>query len=157
VRTKNLIALGASIALVLVMVLTGCGQATTAPSTPSTPSTPSAPQVVTKTVQVEMTYKALNPVGIFIPVETKALAKRLDTIVGKTIYICQGEADPLIMPALYKVMVAKYPQTKFLYYDVSAFGPNVPGTGTTPAKSTGLPEPTDIFTKADACIRGIGW
>jgi hypothetical protein len=107
-------------------------------------------------VEVEKTYKALNPTGIFIPVETKALAPRLTTIDGKTIYVCQGEADPVIMPALYKALVAKYPKTTFIYYDVSSFGPSVPGTGGT-ASSTGQPEDPDILKKVQGVIRGNGW
>ena len=99
----------------------------------------------------------MDPTGIFIPVNTVGLAPRLTTIEGKTIYVCQGEADPVIMPALWKAIVPKYPKTKFLYYDVSAFGPNTPGTGTTPAASTGQPEDPDILKKIDGAIRGIGW
>ena len=34
------------------------------------------------------TYKCLNPVGIQGPIEVKSLAPRLDTIEGKTIYVC---------------------------------------------------------------------
>ena len=34
------------------------------------------------------TYKCLNPVGIQEPIEVKPLAPRLDTIQGKTIYVC---------------------------------------------------------------------
>jgi hypothetical protein len=150
-----LVALLGSIALVLVVVLSGCAQAT-APATPTAPTTPSTPQVVTKTVEVEKTYKAVNPTGIFIPVETKALAPRLDTIDGKTIYVCQGEADPVIMPALYKALVAKYPKTIFIYYDRSDFGPSVPGTGGT-ASSTNQPEDKDILKKVNGVLRGIGW
>jgi hypothetical protein len=153
---RKLIALLASIALVLVLVLTGCGQATTPPSAPSTSSTPSAPQVVKETVEVEKTYKVVSPTGEFIPVMTQALAPRLDTWDGKTIYVCQGEADPVIMPALYPALVAKYPKTAFIYYDVSSFGPSVPGTGAT-ATSTGQPEDPDILKKVDAVIRGNGW
>jgi hypothetical protein len=98
----------------------------------------------------------MNPQGFFIPVETKGLAPRLDTIDGKTLYVCQGEADPIIMPALYKALVAKYPKTKFIYYDRSDFGPNVPGTGGT-SSSTNQVEDPDILKKVQGVIRGIGW
>jgi hypothetical protein len=130
--------------LVLVLVLTGCAQTTTgggaAPAGAAT----------------DKTYKALSPVGIFVPVETKALVPRLTTVVGKTLYICQGEADPVIMPALNKLMREKYPNTKFIYYDRSDFGPNVPGTGGV-TTSTRQPEDPDILKKVDGVIRGIGW
>ena len=155
-KRGTLIALIASIGLVLVLVLSACGPATTTPSAPSTPSTPSAPQVVTKTVEVEKTFKALNPQGVFIPVQTRALAPRIDTVDGKTIYVCQGEADPVIMPALYKALVAKYPKTTFIYYDRSDFGPSVPGTGGI-ASSTNQPEDKDILKKVNGVLRGIGW
>ena len=98
----------------------------------------------------------MNPQGVFIPVQTKPLAPRLDTIDGKTLYVCQGEADPVIMPALYKALVAKYPKTKFIYYDRSDFGPNVPGTGGT-SSSTNQVEDPDILKKVQGVIRGIGW
>jgi hypothetical protein len=144
VKKKNLVVLLASISLVLVLVLTGCGQTTTTPSTPSAPSTPSSPQVVTKTVEVEKTYKAMNPTGVFIPVETKGLAPRLDTLDGKTIYVQQGEADPVIMPALAQALPAKYPKTTWVYYKpTSSFVVSAP----------------DATTKAEAkaTICGIGW
>jgi hypothetical protein len=144
VRTKNLIALGASIALVLVLVLTGCAQTTGGGG--------GAPAGKAQ----EPTYKALSATGIFIPVETKALGPRLTTVVGKTLYICQGEADPVIMPAVNKMMRVKYPNTKFIYYDRSDFGPNVPGTGGV-TTSTRLPEDPDILKKVDGVVRGIGW
>ena len=148
VKRRNLIALFAAIALVLVLVLTGCPAATPTPSatataTPtSTPSATSTPQVVT--VEVEKSYKCLNPQGIFIPVETSALSPRLDTLNGKTIYIIQGEADPVIMPALSKMANEEYPNTTWVYYNpVSSFG------------SSSIP--AEVVAAADGLIRGIGW
>ncbi len=102
-------------------------------------------------------YNVLDPTGIFIPVQTQALAPRLDTIDGKTISICQGEADPVVMPGLQKALVAKFTKTKWIYYDVSNFGPTSPGTGSTPATSTGQPEDPDIIKKVQGVIRGNGW
>jgi hypothetical protein len=107
-------------------------------------------------VEVEKVYKAVNPTGIFMPVETKALAPRLTTIDGKTLYVCQGEADPVIMPALYPALVKKYPNTKFIYYDRADFGPSVPGTGGG-SSTTGQVEDPDILKKVQGVIRGIGW
>ena len=60
-------------------------------------------------VEVEKTFKCLNPQGEYMPVETIGLSERLDTLDDKTIYICQGEADPVIMPALYKMLQETYP------------------------------------------------
>lgn len=167
-KIKTIIPIATSVILAIALAVLACsGQVaapqptTTAPAaTPTqkpaaTPTTNPTP--ITIVQEVDKKYNVLNPTGFFIPVQIKPLAPRLTTVVGKTIYICQGEADPIIMPALYPAMKAKYPTTKFLYYDVSAFGPSSPGTGTTPAASTGLPEDVDIFNKADACIRGNGW
>jgi hypothetical protein len=60
------------------------------------------------------------------------------------------------MPALYKALVAKYPNTKFIYYDRSDFGPTAPGTGAV-STSTGQPEDPDILKKVQGVIRGNGW
>jgi hypothetical protein len=145
----------ASISLILVMVATSCtsaaGPATTVKVTVTTTVT-ATPSGIVK----DKTYRAVNPTGNFIPVQTLALAPRLSTIEGKTIYIHQGEADPVIMPALYKALVAKFPKTTWIYYDRSDFGPSVPGTGGT-ATSTGLPEDPDILKKVQGVVRGNGW
>jgi hypothetical protein len=123
VKRKKLIVLLASVALVLVLVLSGCGGGG---------------------VAEDKVYQALNPAGIFIPVDTVGLAERLDTINGKTIYLIQGEADPVIMPALNNVVNEDYPNTTWVYYNpVSSFGP-------------GTPDDT-VKAEADAVIRGIGW
>ena len=134
--------------LMLVSILAAsCGQ-----PLPST-QTPSGTQTSAST---DKSYNAINPTGVFIPVQTKALSPRLTTIEGKTIYVCQGEADPVIMPALYKMLVKNYPKTNFIYYDRSDFGPTRPGTGGV-ATSTNQPEDPDIMKKVDAVIRGNGW
>jgi hypothetical protein len=145
--TRKLIALLASIGLVLVLVLTGCGQATTTPSAPTTPATP---QVVTKTVEVEESIQAESPRGIALPVQIIPLATRLDTLDGKVIYIDQGEADPIIFPALAQALPAKYPKTTWVYYNPSSgFGPTTPEDAVL-GKAEGFP-------KADAVIRGNAW
>ena len=163
-KSRKIIVLVASIFLILVLLATGCSASTPATSTQTTPTTKPAPSTVTTvappttvTVEVDKKYNAVNPTGFFNPVQIKSLAPRLTTIEGKTIYVCQGEADPVIMPALWKAIVPKFPKTKFLYYDVSAFGPTVPGTGSTPAASNALPEDPDILSKVDGIVRGIGW
>ncbi len=66
----------------------------------------------------EKVYKCLNPVGIQSPVETFALAPRLDTLDGKTIYFSiTGEPDITI--PLEKKLKMDYPdvnwQTKKTY------------------------------------------
>jgi hypothetical protein len=162
----NLIPIATSIILALVLVIIACTQAaapttsnptataTAAPTTTTKPTT--TPTAITLAVVKDKTYRAMNPTGSFIPVQTKGLAPRLSTIEGKTIYVCQGEADPVIMPALYKALVAKYPKTTWIYYDRSDFGPSAPGTGGT-ATSTGQPEDPDILKKVQGVIRGNGW
>jgi len=86
----------------------------------------------------------LNPQGSFIPVQTKALAPRLDTIEGKTIYVVQGEADPVIFPALIERLKKDYTKTTWVYY--------------LPSSSFGITAVDDTM-KADAkaAIRGNGW
>ncbi len=125
-KRKNLIALVSSIFLVLVLVLTGCNGGGGGGSSE------------------DKTYRALNPQGDFQPVETVSLAARLDTLNGKTIYIIQGEADPVIMPALAEALPRDYPNTTWVYYKpVSSFGDTRPDDTTK--------------AEADAVIRGIGW
>lgn len=60
----------------------------------------------------DKTYKCLNPVGIQEPIETSALAPRLKTIDGKTIYIsiC-GEPDITI--PLEKQLKTTYPSVNW--------------------------------------------
>lgn len=134
-KPKNLIPVLTSTILAIVLVVMACTQvAKPSPTTTPTPTQAAATPTLTPTPSntpqtVKETYNALDPTGIFVPVQTQGLAPRLDTIDGKTIYVCQGEADPVIMPALYKALVAKYPKTTFIYYDRSDFGPTAPGTG----------------------------
>jgi hypothetical protein len=148
-KSKYLLPLLVSIILILAMVATGC-------TSSSQPAATQTARNLATTVTGTTSIRAMNPQGVFIPVETKPLAPRLDTIDGKTLYVCQGEADPVIMPALYKALVPKYPKTKFIYYDRSDFGPNVPGTGGTSSSLNQVEDP-DILTKVQGVIRGIGW
>ena len=148
-KRKNLIVLGASVVLVLALVLTGCPAATPTPSATATP-TPTATVTPTGTptpsatpVGVELSYNFLNPKGLFRPVEIEPLAERLDTLKGKVIWVNQGEADPVIMPALYEIVQQKYPDTTWKNYAVSSFGQSAPD-----AEQLGT---------ADAVIRGIAW
>jgi hypothetical protein len=146
-KIKNSVPIATSILLAIVLIVMACTQVTPNPTPTSTASTPTAtnpatpaltPTPTTIIQEVDKKYNVLDPTGIFFPVQTQAIAPRLATIEGKTIYVCQGEADPVVMPGLYKALVAKFTTTKFIYYDRSDFGPTSPGTGGT-ATSTGQP------------------
>ncbi len=129
----------ASIFLALVLVATGC-----AVNAASIKQADSAQTQSAASVQVDKSWNAMSPRGIQLPVQIKPLAARSDTFDGKTIYIVQGEADPIIMPALNDRMVKDYPNTKFNYYQPSSsFGPTT----------------LDDQTKAEAkaIIRGNSW
>lgn len=148
-KRKNLISLVASIGFVLALVLSGCGPAATptpsATATPTETPTPTATPTPTPTapIGVELTFNCLNPTGTFQPVQVSALAPRLDTIDGKTIYVNQGEADPVIMPALWEIVQTDFPKTTWKYIAVSSFGPTA--------------IEADVRAAADAVIRGIAW
>lgn len=60
------------------------------------------------------TYKCLNPLGIQDPVELKPLAPRIDTIDGKTIYVCiNAGGDQDITIPLLKKLPADYPNVNW--------------------------------------------
>ena len=60
------------------------------------------------------TYKCFNPVGIQNPIEVKPLAPRLDTIDGKTIYLCiNAGGDQDITIPLLKKLPADYPNVNW--------------------------------------------
>lgn len=117
-KAKNLIPIITSIIMALVLVVIACNQVakptpTTTTSTQAvvtatqTPTTTPTPQVVA----IEPSYNVVNPQGDFIPVQTKSLAPRLDTLDGKTIWVCQAEADPVIMPVLWDKLQQTYTKT----------------------------------------------
>jgi hypothetical protein len=138
-KKRNFIVLLISIFLILVMVATGC-IVNAANMKPLDPTNPTAPTAATK----EKTYNCLNPVGIQPAVTVVPLAPRLTTIDGQIIYVVQGEADPIIFPALYTALLAKYPKTTWNYYNPSSsFGPNA----------------IDATTKGEAkgVLRGNAW
>ena len=59
-------------------------------------------------------YKCLNPVGIQDPVELLPLAPRLDTIDGKTIYVCiNAGGDQDITIPLLKQLPVDYPNVNW--------------------------------------------
>ncbi len=129
VNGKKLMVLIASILSVALLALSGCGE-TPGGQTPGT-------------VTVDKQYNALSPRGIQPAIEISSLAERLDSLVGKTVYVNQGEADPIIMPALYERLKEEYPDTNWVLIATSGFGP-------------ATPEP-DVLENADAVIRGIAW
>ena len=92
---------------------------------------------------MELSYNALNPRGIQPAVDVKPLSPRLDTLKGKVIYVNQGEADPIIMPAMWEMVQRDYPDTTWKYIATSSFGPST--------------VEADVLAVADAVIRGISW
>jgi hypothetical protein len=128
-KKQSVIVLAATIVMVLALVLSGCAPSTTGPTSTSTVA--------------DRTYNAMNPRGIQQPVQISPLAARLDTIKGKVIYINQGEADPIIMPAIWERVQKEFPDTTWKYIFTSSFGP---------------PTPEDeVKATAKAVVRGISW
>lgn len=138
-----------SVALLAMLILPACGTggtSSTSTSTSQATATVTATTTVTsaaKTVQAPQIVKVINPQGNFIPVETKALAPRLDTLAGKRIYFHESEANPRIMPELLRQMKAKFPTATFTYWASASFGDSNPTE--------------DLLKNAQACIRGIAW
>jgi hypothetical protein len=116
-KKTNLALLVTCIVLALALVAIACTQAA-APTT----STPGS--TTTSTVK-DKTYKVVNPIGNFRPIECKPLSARLDTFDGKKILLAQVEADPVIMPALYERLVKDYPKTNFMR-TISSMSQNPP-------------------------------
>lgn len=146
-KKRNIIAFLSSIFLILILVTTGC-MVNAANMKSTDPNNPTSATAATK----EKTYNCLNPLGIQPPVTIVPLSARLTTMDGKTIYVVQGEADPVIFPALYTALLAKYPKTFWNYYQPSSsFGPTAVDTTTT-AKPT-----ADGTGGADAVLRGNAW
>ena len=59
-------------------------------------------------------YKCLNPVGIQAPVDLLPLAPRLDTVDGKTIYVCiNAGGDQDITIPLLKLLPVDYPNVNW--------------------------------------------
>lgn len=128
-----------------IFLLGGCSQqVNTTSSTTTSQATSTATSTTATVLTVDRSYKCLTAQGDFIPVQTVAISNRLDKLDGKTIYVVQGEADPIIMPALFKAVMAKYTNTKWVFYQ--------------PASNYGISTVDDEIKKqANACIRGIGW
>jgi hypothetical protein len=135
-KGKKLIALFVSIGLALALVLSGCA----APEAEVVEKT--VEKTVTETVEVEKTYRCLNPKGSFIPVELSPIAPRLDSLDGKRIFFYQSEATNFILPTLLARLKADHPTTTF---------------DTTYSAGFGERTPTEEQLTYDALIRGVGW
>ncbi len=151
-KSRRLLLLLANLLVVLTFVLVGCQSTATPPTTTptatktTTPTTTAAvptTTTVTQTVEVDRKYNCLSPQGVQLPVQISALAPRLTTFDGLTIYVNQGEADPITMPALYERVQKDYPKTTWKYIATSGFGPNAPED--------------EVKQTAKAVIRGISW
>jgi hypothetical protein len=145
-KKTKLVLFSVTLVVALAMVLAGC---TPTPATTTTPK-PAATVTVTATPTTpaasatDKKYNDLNPRGIPQPVNIVGLAPRLTTLDGKKIYVVQGEADPVVMPALNDRIKADYPKANIIYYQPqSSFGPNAPDATT--------------LADANAVIRGVGW
>ena len=70
----------------------------------------------------EPVLTVLNPLGSPPPIKLKAMAPRLDTLEGKTIYVDNNgyPGTSVLLPELIAVMKEKFPNTKFIYHDKQA-------------------------------------
>ncbi len=151
-KIRSLIPIIISIGLGIVLAVTACTQPTS-PVVPVVTPTPAqtaattvpapAPATVTQIVEKDKVYNCLSPQGIQPSVEIKPLAARLDTLDGKVVYVNQGEADPIIMPALWERVKKDYPKTNWKYIATSSFGPSS--------------LEAEVTASAKAVIRGIAW
>ncbi len=128
--------------LMLALVLSACGQS-------GTTGTPGANGTVTVTTTItgpggggEPIKKVLNPQGVFIPVETKPCAPRIDTLNGKKILYYESEATNMHMPTLLARLKKDYTTATFDVVHVENFGER---------------NPTAAQKAYDAVIRGVGW
>ena len=143
---KKIIAVFVVIVSVLALVLAACSSA------PATTVTSTVTATTTKTVSPTTTtsaapagdkvYKALNPAGNYIPVETKPCAPRLDTVDGKVIFVYQSEGSSIIMPAVWRAAQKKLTKSVLTTELVESFGRNTP---------------SENDLKVQAAIRGVSW
>ncbi len=135
-KNTKLIILLVTVILILIMVIPGCTQ-----KSPTLSTTTGEQQSTTKVK--DAIYRVLNPRGIAPKVDTKSLAPRLDTLDGKTIWISQAEADPVIMPALIERLKKEYTKTTWETKVTSSTGP--------------IELSADEMKKAQALIQGNAW
>lgn len=138
--------------MILSMVAVGCSQVATPTPTATQPvatttPTPTLAPTPTPTQAAPVTdkkYNDLSPRGVQLPVTIVPLAPRPASIDGLTIYIVQGEADPVIMPALNDYLQKNYTKTTWVYYQPSSsFGATAPDATT--------------LASAKEVIRGNSW
>ncbi len=150
-KKRLIIVSAATVILVLVMVISACGQAvqTTTSKPAATTSAPvvttSAPPATTAKPVVqyqEPVKKVLNPAGTYIPVDCVALSNRLDTLAGKRILFYEAEATNMQLPTLLAKLQKEFPTATFDVVYTELWGETVP---------------TAEYLKVQACIRGVGW
>jgi len=139
--------MAAGILMVMMLVLSACGQSGT--PTSSTPGQATVTTTVTKTGSAatqaaaqEPIKKVINPQGVFIPVQTKPCAARIDSLAGKKILYYESEATNMHMPTLLDRLKKDYPTATFDVIHVENFGDR---------------NPSADQLKHDAVIRGVGW
>ena len=138
-KKKKLMVLLVSIGLILAFVLSGCA----APEAEVVEKTVTKTVTETQTVEVDRTYRCLNPKGEFIPVELHPIAPRLDIFDGKTVLLYASEANPVIFPVLGPLMEETYPNTTFEYIWTERWGDDTPSE--------------EALARYDAVIHGISW
>jgi len=134
--TATLVCIG----LVLLIILSACAQQ--GGNTTTSTSKPGATTGSTGGAKVEPTYKVLNPTGLYIPVDCKANAPRLDSLTGKKILYYESEATNILMPTLLEKLKKDYPTSTFDVIYTATFGEITPTA--------------DQLTH-NAVIRGVGW
>jgi hypothetical protein len=122
-------------AVILALVLSACGTSDSTSTSNNTGGTTGG--------QTEQVLKVLNPQGVYIPVDCKPNAPRLDTLAGKTILYYESEATNMHMPTLLEWLKDDYPTTTFDVIHVENFGARTPTD--------------EQKEKYDAVIRGVGW
>jgi hypothetical protein len=96
--------------------------------------------------EVEQKMTVLNPLGTPPPIKLKPMARRLDRMEGKTIYIVNDgyPGSGIMLKELTTVCKERFPNTTFLFKDREGMGPY----------SDGFWE--EIDKKADAMIIALG-
>ena len=142
---KRKTALALTVCFVLALGLAGWVQA----GPPAVPVSPAS----------DMVYQVLNPRGIQAVVPLSPLAPRLPPgpLAGKKILFEQGEADPVVMPAMWARL-----QADPLFSGVIWFREISDSFGPTSVETTADPQGAPFWTKAtgkliDAVIHGNAW
>jgi hypothetical protein len=96
--------------------------------------------------EVEQKITVLNPLGTPPPIKLKPMARRLDRMEGKTIYIVNDgyPGSGIMLKELTAVCKERFPNTTFLFKDREGMGPYGEGFW------------EEIDKKADAMIIALG-